>query len=198
MKNWTLVLALGTAVATTAIALAANPASAATFNISFTIDEGDGVTEDVVGKFITGNTPTIDPRSGFSGFLITSLTGTQDEEAISLLPPFPAFSSFRGNNNLFNPNEPFFDIYGVSYIEESGQPYQLYYDNVDQRYEGCNTDDCNTGNQPFIVRDLKITKVPEPTSTLSLLALGTLGAASTLKRKLKPSKSTEKETTKVS
>jgi hypothetical protein len=39
--------------------------------------------------------------------------------------------------------------------------------------------------------------VPEPTSTLSLLALGTLGAASTLKRKLKPSKSTEKETTKV-
>ena len=39
--------------------------------------------------------------------------------------------------------------------------------------------------------------IPEPTSTLSLLALGTLGAASTLKRKLKPSQSTEKETTKV-
>ena len=39
--------------------------------------------------------------------------------------------------------------------------------------------------------------VPEPTSTLSLLALGTLGAVSTLKRKLKPSQSTEKETTKV-
>jgi hypothetical protein len=39
--------------------------------------------------------------------------------------------------------------------------------------------------------------VPEPTSIFSLLALGTLGAASTLKRKLKPSKSTEKETTKV-
>ncbi|CCI07928.1 MAG: LamG domain-containing protein [Microcystis aeruginosa Ma_MB_F_20061100_S19] len=39
--------------------------------------------------------------------------------------------------------------------------------------------------------------VPEPTSTLGLLALGTLGAASTLKRKLKSSQSTEKETTKV-
>lgn len=39
--------------------------------------------------------------------------------------------------------------------------------------------------------------IPEPTSTLSLLALGTLGAASTLKRKLKSSKSSEKETTKV-
>jgi len=39
--------------------------------------------------------------------------------------------------------------------------------------------------------------VPEPTSTLGLLALGTLGAVSTLQRKLKPSQSTEKETTKV-
>ena len=38
---------------------------------------------------------------------------------------------------------------------------------------------------------------PKPTSTLSLLALGTLGAASTLKRKLKSSQSTEKETTKI-
>ncbi|MDB9392058.1 PEP-CTERM sorting domain-containing protein [Microcystis aeruginosa] len=39
--------------------------------------------------------------------------------------------------------------------------------------------------------------IPEPSSTLSLLALGTLGAASTLKRQLKPTKSAEKETTKV-
>jgi hypothetical protein len=39
--------------------------------------------------------------------------------------------------------------------------------------------------------------VPEPTSTLSLLALGTLGAASTIKRKLKSSQSTEKETTEI-
>ena len=39
--------------------------------------------------------------------------------------------------------------------------------------------------------------VPEPNSLLGLFALGTLGAASTLKRQLKPSKSTEKETTKV-
>lgn len=43
----------------------------------------------------------------------------------------------------------------------------------------------------------KVKAVPEPTSILSLLALGTLGAASTLKRKLKSSKSTGKETTKV-
>nr|WP_228021152.1 PEP-CTERM sorting domain-containing protein [Microcystis sp. LEGE 08355] len=40
-------------------------------------------------------------------------------------------------------------------------------------------------------------QVPEPNSLLGLFAIGTLGAASTLKRKLKPSKSTEKQTTKV-
>jgi hypothetical protein len=40
--------------------------------------------------------------------------------------------------------------------------------------------------------------VPEPSTIMGLLALGTLGDASTLKRKLKPSKSSEKEPTKVS
>jgi hypothetical protein len=49
----------------------------------------------------------------------------------------------------------------------------------------------------FLTVTLTGVHTPEPTSTLSLLALGTLGAASTVKRKLKPSKSTEKETTKV-
>jgi hypothetical protein len=48
----------------------------------------------------------------------------------------------------------------------------------------------------FKITDFKSKKVtvPEPTSTLSILALGTLGAASTLKRKLKQkqSKSVEK------
>ena len=40
-------------------------------------------------------------------------------------------------------------------------------------------------------------ETPELSSPFSLLALGTIGAASTLKRKLKSSQSTEKETTKV-
>lgn len=54
------------------------------------------------------------------------------------------------------------------------------------------------GTEVVPVKFITSTKVPEPSSTLSLLALGTLGAGATLKRKLKPSKSTEKETTKVS
>ena len=39
--------------------------------------------------------------------------------------------------------------------------------------------------------------IPEPSSILGIITLGTLGAASTLKRKLKASQFTEKETTKV-
>jgi hypothetical protein len=41
-------------------------------------------------------------------------------------------------------------------------------------------------------------RIPEPSSILGLLALGTVGAASTLKCKLKPSKSADKELEKVS
>ena len=43
-----------------------------------------------------------------------------------------------------------------------------------------------------------VTKVPEPMSILGLLAFGTLGVASTFKRQLKSSKSTEKELEKAS
>jgi hypothetical protein len=52
----------------------------------------------------------------------------------------------------------------------------------------------SNGNVRF---NLQGVHTPELTSTLSLLALGSFGAASTLKRKLKPSQSIEKETTKV-
>jgi hypothetical protein len=52
--------------------------------------------------------------------------------------------------------------------------------------------------QPIQLGVRVVSGVPEPSSIFGLLALGTLGAASTLKRKLKSSKSSEKETTKVS
>lgn len=56
-------------------------------------------------------------------------------------------------------------------------------------------DNGNDGLEQFTLRQRA--SVPEPSTVLGLLALGTLGAASTLKRKLNSSKSNEKETTKV-
>jgi hypothetical protein len=55
--------------------------------------------------------------------------------------------------------------------------------------------ECGSDN---FTRSFRVEKTNEPSTALSLLALGTLGAASTLKGKLKSSKLTEKETTKVS
>ncbi len=49
----------------------------------------------------------------------------------------------------------------------------------------------SASNKTVINNEHKHDKIPEPTSTLSLLALGTLGAGATLKRQLKPSKTTE-------
>ena len=60
-------------------------------------------------------------------------------------------------------------------------------------------DFCNQAcvNGTARILNVSLVHTPEPTSVLSLFALGTLGAASTLKRKLKPSQFTEKETTKI-
>ena len=57
----------------------------------------------------------------------------------------------------------------------------------------------NGGGITVSVTEIAATPVsiPEPTSTLGFLALSTLGAASTLKRQIKSSKPSEKETTKV-
>ena len=52
-----------------------------------------------------------------------------------------------------------------------------------------------SGSINFEVSNIK--PVPEPTTIFSLLTLGSLGTASTLKRKLKLSKSAAKETTKA-
>ena len=79
-------------------------------------------------------------------------------------------------------------IWEVSLLEELVTPnFQIAPDSV-------------SAPQPIVEvtdKDGTFKPIPEPTSTLSLLSLGILGAASTLKRKLKPSQSTEKETTKI-
>jgi hypothetical protein len=66
-----------------------------------------------------------------------------------------------------------------------------------------NTNETNTCNliiKPKLLQNNVIPDcqaIPEPTSTLSLLSLGILGAGATLKRKVKRSHSTEKEPTNV-
>ncbi|MBD2289467.1 PEP-CTERM sorting domain-containing protein [Microcystis wesenbergii FACHB-1317] len=120
----------------------------------------------------------------------------------SATPPIPPIAAL--NDNLFNPNgvenpglntaSAFFSQGGLAYnINEKNttpptvDPYQVFYDATSQTYMGC-LHPCVT------VQNLDVKLVPEPSSTAGLLAIGSfgaLGAASTLKRKLKPSKSDE-------
>jgi len=199
MKNWTLALALGAAATTTMIGFGVNPASALTFNVTFDIDFPSAANPTPVNAtLITDDFLTTE--SGFTGYRVTSITGTQGTEPITALVPkgtgsTTLLTSGLTNDNLFNPANIVpvggvgaFSAGGLAYIED-GEEYRLLYDQG--TYMGC-LRPCAT------VRTLKL--VPEPSSTAGLLAIGSfgaLGAASTLKRKLKSSKPSENETTKV-
>ncbi|NCR73005.1 MAG: PEP-CTERM sorting domain-containing protein [Microcystis aeruginosa LG13-12] len=220
MKNWTLALALGAAATTATIGFGVNPASAGTltWNFSFDIDTNLLPPSDpdytpsptpVTGTFITEDTLSTAPgpfppyaSSSFTGYKVLSITGTQGTDPITPLVPqgtgsTSLLSSGFTNDNLFNPANispvggvGAFSAGGLAYIE-GGEEYRLLYDQG--TYMGCLTP-CVT------VQNLDVKLVPEPSSTAGLLAIGSfgaLGAASTLKRKLKSSQSTEKETTKV-
>jgi hypothetical protein len=218
MKNWTLALALGAAATTTTIGFGVNPASALTFNFRFDIDSPSALNPTPVNAtLITEDFLTTE--SGFTGYRVTSITGTQGTSPFAnphtgpiiglLAPGTTQIGPFAAlNDNLFNPNgvanpgtntaSAFFSQGGLAYtINENNttpptvDPYQAFYDAASQTYMGCLTP-CAT------LSNLKV--VPEPSSTAGLLAIGSfgaLGAASTLKRKLKSSKPSEKETTKV-
>ena len=158
-------------------------------------------------------------ESGFTGYRVISITGIQGTSPFTekengpiiglLAPGTTQIGPFAAlNDNLLNPNgvanpghntaSAFFSQGGLAYtINEKNttpptvDPYQAFYDDASQSYMGCLTP-CAT------LSNLKL--VPEPSSTAGVLAIGSfgaLGAASTLKRKLKSSKTSENETTKV-
>ncbi len=105
--------------------------------------------------------------------------------SISSLTPNSPFNFFIDNQLLFSDILDFSGGFSGSFEFPSGLSDDFYFLTAQD----------STGEFAFN----KIhPSVPEPSTILSLLALGTLGAASTLKRKLKPSQLTEKETTKVS
>ncbi|MCZ8038254.1 MAG: hypothetical protein O9276_09035 [Microcystis sp. LE17-20A] len=84
MKNWTLALALGAAATTTMIGFGVNPASALTFNVTFDIDFPSAANPTPVNAtLITDDFLTTE--SGFTGYRVTSITGTQGTEPITAL-----------------------------------------------------------------------------------------------------------------
>jgi len=240
MKNVTLALALGTAVTTTVIGLSTNPAQALTFQFNGVTSDGDSfsltmTTEDTLQSqsYPAFTTPSglASPAYTFTGYLITSLSGTFDNNPIvSLLSsgsgvfnplpgnlPTPGVGSgtfYPGEypegsglfpddliphsptDNLYNPNGGFasgvlpsgnqageFSFGGIAFLaqeETETEAYQLF----------TRSDFGSTFNRPGDYGGcpgscVGVTKTPEPSYLLSFLALGTLGATATFKRKLK-------------
>jgi len=105
-------------------------------------------------------------------------------------------SSFQ--NGIWDPSV---ELAQIDYLDPNN-PTQLFWSDLSLNPDGSlgflwNNGGANPPKNAYIGLAFKESPIPEPSSILGLLALGTLGAASTLKRKLKPSKSTEKEMTKV-
>ena len=150
-----------------------------------------------------------DPGSGVAGFSQTLSStlkaNTKYTLQVEVGNPGDFFVGFPGyqiqllaggtvmaeDNNTLSPSEGTFETSTISFTTSAND------NNLGQQLE---IRLLNLLNSPGLEVDfdnvrLDATSVPETTSTLSILALGALGAGSILKRKLKPSQ--EKETIKV-
>jgi hypothetical protein len=144
-------------------------------------------------------------------YLITEITGTRNGETITGL--HPAWTPIPGNepfpvDNLISLNLPQLTIDGFGYSTSEGNfvnpffasflqpPGYLEVFSAPPFVPGSGNLGTEDSELPISFSATPIT-VPEPTSTLGFIALGTLGAVSTLKRKLRTAKSPKKEATKV-
>ena len=110
-------------------------------------------------------------------YLVTSLSGTQNGDAMTLLPPL----GYAGNDNLFFTSAPFLDSAGVSF-SAGGIDYNVYF--YGGTYYDCSTPvTCFYGDGvPLTSGSLSLTPIPEP-GTLVLFGTGLLGFAGILRRK---------------
>ncbi|MGB3514714.1 MAG: PEP-CTERM sorting domain-containing protein [Microcoleaceae cyanobacterium] len=152
----------------------------------------------------SGNLTTNDTPDNLGFYLITGITGMRNDETITGLPT--TGTSIPGNepfevDNLISLNPQQLTSDGLGYFTSEGNFVNMFFASFLQPpgyFEIFSAPPFIPGFENFGPEDSELPvsfsatliTVPEPTSTLSLLALGTLGAASTLKRKLKPSKST--------
>lgn len=202
MKNTTLLLSATVITATSSLlfgTMQAASASALTWDWSYS---GTGITAN--GTFITDDTPD---DLGF--YLITEITGTRNGEIITGLQavgtPIPGNEPFLVDNLIsLNPQQLTGDGFGYSTSGGNfASPFFASFLPTPGYLEVFSAPPFIPGYENFGSEDTELpisfsaTPVPEPSSTFAIFALGTLGALSTLKRKLKSSKSPVKGTEKV-
>jgi hypothetical protein len=154
----------------TTLAIAA-PASAKVFDFSYT---GPGI--DASGTFTTTDTPDAD---GF--YTITSIDGTRNGIAMTLLPP-GSYPADGPNDNLVQPNANMVDFGGVSFsTDQDYNVYQAEPDVYDECFGGC---DALPGND-VVLTTFSVTAVPEAAVwALVLAGVAGIGGALRSRRKL--------------
>jgi len=112
-------------------------------------------------------------------YLVTSISGTQNGFAMTLLPP----GGYAGNDNEVFSSGPFLDGSGLAFVLSNGTTdYNIYYDSSTGIYHECNsTAPCGRGDGTPI--SFNLTEVPEPGSMM-LMGSGLIGLAGMAKRKL--------------
>ncbi len=136
-----------------------------TFDFSF---DGSGIDASGSGTatFVSGDT-----------YLITSLTGTQNGDPMTLVGP----DGYGGNDNNFFTVAPFLDGLGVTFSLPSLTDYNVYFAGTYLECNSVDNADCETGDGvPLTSGSLSLT--PEP-GTLVLFGTGLLGLAAQVRRK---------------
>ena len=153
-------LVVGLAVLATGWAMA--PASASTWYQSFYVHDAATGASEAVNLTLDLGTTLLPGAGGFQGYLVNSLSGTQDGNPVALLGVGAADFNGTANDNLFNPDASsnYYSGGGLGYAETpSGEPYQLFFSTADNQLEGCWKErPC----KPFVILSFRSSRDPLP------------------------------------